>query len=392
MTAKNLFTPLIPSKDISLAFPGITKKARETVAELLEENHIKHHCFFNDSGFHNHLVHAVLANYALGASPERLRAIYKSHAVDQRPIGAVQKAFTHVNWKSELGHRDFYASYLEFFRHEVTKLGRVESIVQYAFDSDVIARTFSGAFHPLIHLGYGVDFGIDAIVAEGLAMMAVTSDMLASFVVAPVTTVEKITTQIVSHLSIHESSSPKTIVDILNALREDRELDDVTSYPARNKSMDVAQSKVAALKVQNLLKGWSIDETSQGIELKAQESYKACVLAAGAYAVSCLKSHLGATLAFYISRGRPRVDVDALINYQGKQPLDSTNPWLSILKRAVDIDEVHVTKVVRSCALGDLLFGAEGSYSQMLLNTAQIALDLEGNWEFEGVGWPETWE
>ncbi|KAG0290664.1 hypothetical protein BGZ98_003344, partial [Dissophora globulifera] len=111
-----------------------------------------------------------------------------------------------------------------------------------------------------------------------------------------------------------------------------------------------------------------------------------------AYAVSCLKSHLGATLAYYISRGRPRIDVDALLNYHGKQPLDASNPWLSIAKRAIDIDEVHVTKVVRSCAFGDLLFGAEDSSSQLLLHTAQMALDVKGDWEFEGVGWPQTWE
>lgn len=111
-----------------------------------------------------------------------------------------------------------------------------------------------------------------------------------------------------------------------------------------------------------------------------------------AYAVSCLTSHLGASLAYYISRGRPQVNIDALLNYRGRQTLDPSNPWLSIIKRAIDINEVHATKVVRSCALGDLLFGAEESFSQLLLHTAQIALDLKGDWEFEGVGWPQTWE
>jgi hypothetical protein len=109
-------------------------------------------------------------------------------------------------------------------------------------------------------------------------------------------------------------------------------------------------------------------------------------------AISTLKSHLGATLVFYIACGRPAVDIDALLKYRGEEPLDSTNPWLSVIKRAVDIDEVHVTKVVRSCALGDMLFGTEDSYSQLLLNTAQMSLDLRGDWDFHGVGWPETWE
>ncbi|KAG0379690.1 hypothetical protein BGX24_012140 [Mortierella sp. AD032] len=425
-TSKKLFIPQIPSKNISLALPGITKLARETVADLLEENHYKHHCFFNEKGLHNHLVHAVLASYSLGATPERLRAIYESHAMEQRPIGSVKKNFTSADWKSEIGNQEFYASYLEFFRQEVPKLGRAEAIVNYAFDTDVLGRTFSGAFHPLIHLGYGIDFGIDAIVAEGLAMMAVTSKMMAPFVVAPATMIENVTTKIVSQLSISEPPSAKKIVDILTAIREDRELDDVTSYPEVNKTMDVAKSKVAASKVQKLLSEWKVEETVQDIDLKAKELYKACLLFVGgtglrngkvkqdfflmhaltsvlfvhklahvlppAYAVSCLRSHLGVSLAYFISRGRPPVDVDALLNYCGKCALDPSNPWLSIIKRAVDIDEVHVTKVSRSCALGDLLFGTEESFSQLLLNTAQISLDLKGDWEFEGVGWPQTWE
>ncbi|KAG0013250.1 hypothetical protein BGZ81_001152 [Podila clonocystis] len=425
-SAKNLFVPQIPSKSISLALPGITKQARDTFAELLEENHYKHHCFFNEKGFHNHLTHAILASYSLGASPERLRAIYEKHAVEQRPIGPVQKTFTPADWKSEVGKGEFYSSYLEFFRQEVPRLGRVEAIIKYAFDTDVIGRTFSGAFHPLIHLGYGIDFGIDAIVSEGLSMLAVTSNMMAPFVVAPAAIVDKVTTKLVSQLSISEITSPKSVADILRAIQQDHDLDDVTSYSAPNKTIDVAKSKVAALKVQKLLSGWNIEETSQDIDLKAKDLYKSCVLAAGAtglrngkvkqdfflmhaltsvlfvhrlvhslppaYAVSCLKSHLGATLAYYISRGRPTADVEALLNYNGKQSLDLTNPWLSVVKRAVDIDEVHVTKVVRSCALGDLIFGVEEMYSTLLLNTAQIALDLEGDWEFEGVGWPETWE
>ncbi|KAF9988447.1 hypothetical protein BGZ75_009394 [Mortierella antarctica] len=423
---KKLFVPQLPSKNISLALPGITKQARDTVAEVLEENHRKYHCFFNERGFHNHLAHAVLANYSLGASPSRLRAIYEREAADQRPMGPPLKSFTASDWKSELGKQDYYPSYLEFFRSEVQRLGRVDATVHYAFDPDVIARTFSGAFHPLIHIGYGLDFEIDATIAEGLAMMAVTSPMMAPFVVNPAGAVDKVTSKVAAQLSMSKSSDPKTVVEILKAIREDRELDGLTTYSAPNKTVEIVKHGKVATKIQHYLSGWDIEETSQDIDAKTKELYKACVLAVGgtglrngkvkqdfflmhaltsilfvhklahvlppAYAVSCLKSHLGAALAYYISRGRPAIDVAALVNYKGKQPLDPTNPWLSVLKRAVDIDEVHVTKVVRSCALGDLLFGAEESYSQLCLNTAQIALDVAGGWEFEGVGWDEAWE
>lgn len=258
--ANALFTPQIPSKGISLALPGITRQARETVTELLKENHYMHHCFFNDKGFHNHLTHAVLASYSFGASPERLRAIYESHAVEQHPIGPVKRSFTSSDWKSEIGNHEFYASYLEFFRQEVPKLGRVEAIVKYAFDADLVGRTFSGAFHPLIHLGYGIDFGIDAMVAEGLSMMAVTSTMMVPFVVLPATTVEKVTSKLVSQLSVSEKAfSPKTVVDILNVIREAHALDDVTSFPATDKFTDIATSKVAASEIQKVLSAWHIE-------------------------------------------------------------------------------------------------------------------------------------
>ncbi|KAG0254583.1 hypothetical protein DFQ27_006756 [Actinomortierella ambigua] len=428
--AKDIFTPRIPSKNISLALPGITSLARQTTAELLEQNHAQFHCFFNERGFHNHLNHALLASYSMGASPQRLRDIYADNAREQAPIGPVLKTFTSSDWKSEFGKREYYHSYLEFFRNEITRLGGpIQAIVHYAFDEALSGRFISGAFHPLIQTGYGIDFGTDALVAEGLALTAMTTPSMASFLVKPATTVDKLAQKVAAaQLSISSvsSSSPKTLTDILSDLREDRELDDVTHYARPNKVIDVSESKVAAQKIHKLVSEWVIEENAKDIEAKTIDLYKAYVLIVGATgfgngkvkqdfflmhaltsvlfvhrlvqdlpprnAVSLLKSHLSVSLAFYIARGRPKINMDALLNYKGKQPLDATNPWLSLIKRAIDIDEVHVTKVVRACALGDLYFGTEEPFGRLLVNTAQIALDLHGDWEFEGVGWPEAYE
>ncbi|KAF9972179.1 hypothetical protein BGZ73_004718 [Actinomortierella ambigua] len=440
--AKAFFTPQIPSNNISLALPGITSLARQTMADLLQQNHISFHCYFNDRGFHNHLAHNILASYSLGASPERLRELYESHAKEQRPIGSVMKKFTTTDWRSELGHCEFYASYLEFFGAEVTRLGRVEAIIQYGLEPEMIgrtfsggSRTFSGGFHPLILLGYGVEYGIDATVAEGLALAALTTPTLDPFVVRPVAVVgnvEQVAHKMAAQVSLgsngsgaSSTSSHRSAIDILCELREDRELDSVTNYSRPNRFVDVANSKLAATKIQKLISEWVVEENAQDIELKSIELYKACILVVGAtglrqghvkqdfflmhaltavlfayrlaqalpakHAVSVLKSHLGATLYFYMSRGRPRIDVEALLNYHGKEPLDGSNPWLSLIKRAIDIDEVHVTKVVRACAVADLLFGAEESYSRLILNTAQMSLDLNGDWEYRGVGWSEIY-
>jgi hypothetical protein len=42
-----LNNPLAPTP-----WPGITPESAKAVAELLRENHVKYHCFFNDDGFH----------------------------------------------------------------------------------------------------------------------------------------------------------------------------------------------------------------------------------------------------------------------------------------------------------------------------------------------------
>lgn len=256
---RKLFLPQLPSKNISLAIPGISKESRDTAAELLEQSHIKYHCFFNEKGFHTHLAHGVLAAYSFGARPDRLREIYEYHATSQLPIGSVEKVFTQSDWKSELGDRKYYASYLEFFQNEVKLLGRVAAFGRYALDPDMIARSFSGAFHPLIHMGYGFDFEVDGVFAQGLAMAAVTSTLMAPFVVRPANAIEKVTAKVATQLSLSKSAdTPKTIVDILTNIREDHDLDNVLDYSMNNKTMEAAKQEKVIAKIQQSTSAWDV--------------------------------------------------------------------------------------------------------------------------------------
>lgn len=256
---RNLFLPQLPSNKLTFATPGITSESRDAVAQLLQKAHIKYHCFFNEKGFHTHLAHGVLAAYALGATPQRLREIYDHHAAEQRSIGDIKQDFTESDWKSHFGDASYYASYLQFFRNEVIKLGRVKAIQKYMFDQDFIGRAFSGAFHPLIHMGYGLEFGTDGLVAEGLAMAAVTSTLMAPFVVRPTNALEKVTNTVADQLVISKSDSPgKTVVEILQSIREDHDLDDVTNYALGNKTNEVAKNKKVVSKLNQYLAEWHV--------------------------------------------------------------------------------------------------------------------------------------
>ncbi|KAG6834242.1 hypothetical protein H0H93_010978, partial [Arthromyces matolae] len=82
----------------------------------------------------------------------------------------------------------YYSAYLAFFTDLIREVGVAPAIEQYIFAKDanidasankkpdMFNRFLSGLIHPLIHTGYGLEFGLPGIVAEGLAQTAVHSD------------------------------------------------------------------------------------------------------------------------------------------------------------------------------------------------------------------------
>lgn len=77
-----------------------------------------------------------------------------------------------------LGDEDYYHDYLLFFRDEIQARGWEDVVQEYLFRkdaraNDMLARLLAGVMHPYIYLGFGVEFGQPAIIAEALAHCAV---------------------------------------------------------------------------------------------------------------------------------------------------------------------------------------------------------------------------
>lgn len=175
-------SPLSPAR-----FPGGSHESSLALCRTLIENHTRHHVFFNDKGFHNHISHHLLAIYQLGASGPLLEAAYEVHAPSQRPAFKSPEAITKDNFHEHLGDEKFYNAYLEFFSTLLLDKGAAAIIEEYIFSpkANVLApavgqpplgmldRFLSGLLHPLIHVGYGAEFGLLGMVAEGLAQTAV---------------------------------------------------------------------------------------------------------------------------------------------------------------------------------------------------------------------------
>lgn len=145
-----------------------------------------YHAFFNESGFHNHMPHALLAGYGAQASPQQLIDIFgfanyldKSFRLNNKakygtkPDGPLDP-LTESDWNNKLGKAEHYWRYLAFFDKQLETDGIADVLLKYVFDEKLqdkpyhmMARFMGGVVHPLIHTGNGVEFNIPGCVAEG---------------------------------------------------------------------------------------------------------------------------------------------------------------------------------------------------------------------------------
>lgn len=196
------------------------------VIKLIQKDANAHHVFFNDQQFHNHLVHQLLADYSLGADELRLRKAYDDNAIYQKAKKPLKKDFV---WDSLncLGNEDYYSNYVDFFQQELQNYGVKRGLEIYIFEQDpklgFYARFLSGVYHPLIHLGYGIEFNYPLMIAEGLAWVAVHKSRSQRFY-------DSIKNN-VNH-SVESSSSP---LEIVRAVHKDSRIDGVVSNEDEDK-------------------------------------------------------------------------------------------------------------------------------------------------------------
>ncbi len=84
----------------------------------------------------------------------------------------------HEKFHEYLGNEKYYHDYLVFFQGEIELNGYQAVINKYCLKGDeraddMLVRLHAGFLHPMIHLGFGVEFKQPAIIAEALAQAAV---------------------------------------------------------------------------------------------------------------------------------------------------------------------------------------------------------------------------
>jgi hypothetical protein len=227
---------LRPSKGGDSLVEGTTHEQAGLTSSLLQENHDKHHIFFNVDGYHNHIVHHLLSVYALNAPLSDIQQAFDVNKSYQRPVKAFDEEI--VESMNEpysllrlLGDEEQYENFLEFFTRETETMGWEQVINKYIFAEDnvaesMLARLFLPFLHGIIHLGFAVEFRQPAIVCEALAQVACHEDWIGRLL-KPAEQAAK-----------EHSGNRKSFSDSLCEIRRDEKLREAPRWTDQNKVRD----------------------------------------------------------------------------------------------------------------------------------------------------------
>ncbi|KAI1918004.1 hypothetical protein LOZ61_000119 [Ophidiomyces ophidiicola] len=325
-------------------------------SQLLQQDLKSHHIFFNEIGFHNHIVHHLLSIFALGATPEHIQTAFDRNSAYQRPAlpadeGIVRKLSNKHEFRALAGKRDEYPHFLEFFQREIDSRGIEATVNEYLFNGDdfadeMLARAFGGLLHPFIHLGFGLEFKQPAIVAQALAQAAVHESTLKGFFM-----------ETEAKSGGVGNAGTKNLVDLQNECRADPCLRGSSHWSDTNKIFD-GVLKRAPEEMIKYASQFTV-ETNQ-INERLAEQVNAVVYYTGAaqnppkkinkHNKQRLLEWKGRMdLLVYVSRACPEPRVNEIINYK------ATKTWQQIFEAsfASAREDGHAAKLMRTLAYGE---------------------------------------
>lgn len=369
-----------------LSLEAPTKQSAEAASRILQENHEKYNLFFNNAGFHNHIVHQVLTLYGLGAPAEVLEKHYEANqGYQQGPKalhpGNVEAMQDRDVFKKYLGKMEYTHDYLEFFTREIEKKGVEATLQEYLFSGDetaedLLARLFAGFLHPLIHLGFGLEFNQPLVIAEALAETAVHDNWIRPFFVE-------------AEKQAAQTKTSKSLPELLEDVHADKKLSTAAEWDDANKIRDGILARApqemlkyaAQFKVQpNQLAEKTAEMTSAAIFYTAAAQNPPKQIKFDFYFMHCVNSSVfwptinaipwlstqnkirllewkgRMDLVMYASRRSPKLLGEEIAGYvPNDMERGSSGSWLALARRLYEIpsDDGHAVKLLRAVAHGE---------------------------------------
>jgi hypothetical protein len=290
------------------------------------------------------------------------------------------------SWNKYLGDGKYYHDWLVFFQNEIDAKGWENVINEYCLArderaDDMLVRLFMGFLHPLIHLGFGVEFGQPAIIAEALAQAAVHTDWMGPFFVESEKAAAK---------RKAAGEKPKTLISLLEEIRADEKLKYSPHWDDPNKIRDGIMVRAPENMIEVASKFFLEGSSEKELERKTAEMINAVIYySAGAqrppkqvkfdfyfmHCVNCsiffstflkqawikpedkvrlLEWKARTDLAMYASRRAPEILIEEVEKYRPKVPArDGSEAWENAFARVIrKDDDGHSAKFLRAIANG----------------------------------------
>jgi hypothetical protein len=110
-----------------------------------------------------------------------------------------------------------------------------------------------------------------------------------------------------------------------------------------------------------------------------------------------LRAKFAVDLLYYVAYGRPKLNLDYLINeYQPSKEhsyANAENAWLPLIDKCLTHPDEHVMKIIRALVYAEKFDKTGLPY----LKIAQLVMDAlfpadEKDWVHKGIGWDEYWK
>ena len=348
-------------------------------------------------------MHHLLTLYGLGAPASVIEERYKENASYQRPNMPVEERIVRdmsnpEHFQKYLGKEKYYRDFLLFWQSEIEKKGWENVLNEYIFSGgeqadDLLTRLYAGmsfhfihfshAFshpntgflHPLIHLGFGIEFNQPAIIAEALAQTCVHDTWISPYLLK---------CEVASTIS-----TSKILPQLIDEIRADKKLSLAARWEDGNKIRDGVLVR-APEEMINYAKQWTVSE-SQLDEKTAEMINSAIYFTAAAqnppkqvkfdfYYMHCVNSSIFFStfnaqtwlspaskvrllkfkgyvdLAMYASRRSPPLLLHEISNYVPKKLEKGDSEWPGLFERLFDFkDDGHAIKLGRAVRNGELV-------------------------------------
>ncbi|KAI0145386.1 hypothetical protein GGR57DRAFT_517282 [Xylariaceae sp. FL1272] len=356
---------------------------------LLRKNHEAYHIFYRDPAFHNHTVHSLLTTLTLGASKSDLQDRYDELAAIQRPIPEIDEELV-KNLEDDdvffntIGQIHQYHTFLEFFKRKIAIHGCQDIVLTYLFRRTktadrMLVQMMEGAYHPIIHLGFGIEFDQPVIVAEALAQAASHDRM----------NIEDVLLAAELKAAASSKDKPETpLIDLVHSIRRNEHLRTAPRWSDLGAKMKAGVVGRAGSDMADIVSQFAIKNTQADLERRTAEMVSVCAYMAGSahkpgrarkidfFIMHSVTSSIFCTvligqdwipladraravefkartdLMWYAAIGSPALDGNAISDYSDVQS-DGLG-WSDLFRDVVrESDDGHAAKFIRALKSGE---------------------------------------